>query len=709
MNEALDKDQKFIRKLTEITLANLRNENFGVSELALESGMSQYFLRRRLNAITNKTPNQFISEIRLRKALEMLQSEEINASEVAYKVGFSSPAYFNKCFHEFFGYPPGKVSKGSLEIREDIKSVQVTARQGKKKTVRLTFILVSSLFLAVSVILIYNYFNRVSEEDLEKSIAVLPFKNLSDSLTNQYFIDGLMEEVLTDLCRIHDLRVISRSSVEQFRQSNKSTPEIAKILGVNYIVEGSGQKYGNTFRLRVQLIRAKGKEAHLWARSYEQEIRETKDIFTVQSEIAQSVAAELKATITPFEKQMIEKIPTKNLTAYDFYRRGREEHWFDYFAKYNSMSRLYLKKAENLYNKALENDSAFALAYAGLAKVYWDKYYNESETYFTENYLDSVLILCNIALSYDDQLADAHTLKGKYYRNHNHPDEALSEFDKANNLNPNDWMACWEKGDLYFWQNDFIHSLGLFEKVISLYRGEELSFILQVIGKVLIFAGFPDKAYYYSKEALDLDGDSCRFYYDLSMSEFYDGNFNKSVKYGEKASSLDSIVPDSYGMSLIMSYIILGKNKESLKYLNKCFESCKVMGRSDYLFTWIAGYIYLANGDKIKADYYLEESLKESYKQLDLGREYTLLPYAYYDLASIYAFRGERDKAFENLRIFSQKNCDDHEWSVFLNYDPLLNSIRNEPEFQKIVRDVDAKYQANHERVRKWLEEKGEL
>ena len=109
MAENLSRDQILIRKLTEIILANLENENFGVKELANESGMSQYRLNRRIHSISNKTINQFISETRLRKALEMLQNEELTAAEVSYRVGFSSPAYFTKCFHEFFGYPPGKV------------------------------------------------------------------------------------------------------------------------------------------------------------------------------------------------------------------------------------------------------------------------------------------------------------------------------------------------------------------------------------------------------------------------------------------------------------------------------------------------------------------------------------------------------------------------------------------------------------------------
>ena len=125
MIEHSAKDQLFISNLTEIILANLKNENFGINELASESHISKYSLRRRLNALTNKTVSQFIRETRLRKALEMLRNEEVNVTEVSYKVGFSSPAYFNTCFHELFGYPPGKVTKGGSNHTEEINPVRV--------------------------------------------------------------------------------------------------------------------------------------------------------------------------------------------------------------------------------------------------------------------------------------------------------------------------------------------------------------------------------------------------------------------------------------------------------------------------------------------------------------------------------------------------------------------------------------------------------
>ena len=166
--------------------------------------------------------------------------------------------------------------------------------------------------------------------------------------------------------------------------------EIAEELGVNYILEGSGQKYGNSFSLVVQLIKAKGKETHMWAKPYEKEIKEVNDYIRIMSEIAQTIAEELKAVLSPEEKQLIEKIPTASLTADDFYQRGREKLTI---YEVDSRNKAALQNAEDSFHKALKYDSTFAQAYTGLASVYWSKHYwNE---YFSENFLDSILIFTN--------------------------------------------------------------------------------------------------------------------------------------------------------------------------------------------------------------------------------------------------------------------------------------------------------------------------
>ncbi len=194
----------------------------------------------------------------------------------------------------------------------------------------------------------------------EKSIAVLPFKNDSHDEENTYFINGILEEILTNLQFINELRVLSRTSAEQYRNQAKSIPEIARELGVNYIVERSGQKYGNHFRLRVQLIKAP-KESHIWAKSYQEEIKEVKDIFNIQSQIAEAIAGELNAAISPKEKERIEKVPRQVMEAYDAYIPGRH-NW----RKFTPGD---LEIALEYFNMAVEKDNNFALAYLGIHDV----------------------------------------------------------------------------------------------------------------------------------------------------------------------------------------------------------------------------------------------------------------------------------------------------------------------------------------------------
>ena len=710
MTDHLSTHQVFTRKLTDIIIANLRNENFGVKQLIHESGLSRYCITRNLHAITHKTISQFIRETRLLMALEMLKDDEVTAAEIAYKVGFSSPTYFNKCFHEYFGYPPGRVKKGDCENKEEFNYLNVTTEQGKKITSSRTLFITTAgiMFLAAIIYLGYNDFLITLPANTGgplknpiKSIAVLPFNNLSDSTTTQGFIDGVMEEILTNLSRVHDLRVISRTSVEQFRESIESATEIGKKLDVEYIVEGSGQKYGNAFRLRVQLIEA-SKDNHIWAESYEQDIQETKDIFRIQSQIAQSIAAELKARITPEEKQLIEKIPTANLMAYDFYKRGEEE-----IRKYisDNSNKQTLKRAEEMYNKALELDSTYAKAYIGLAYVYLNKHGFDS--YYTENYLDSVFILADRALSYDDHLAEAFLLRGNYYLHMGKTDKAINEYDKALNYNPNYWEVYWNKGWMVYLMDyknmDFVKAMECLHKSISINRGTDLPDYLRNLGEAYgYFIGFSDKSEYYYQEALKLDGDTTKYYLSSAEGEHVSRNYKKAIELYKKCYLQDSDNVDIIS-KLAYDYCMIGQFNESLKYTKKYEKRLEAYPPLFYSGSKQIGYVYWLNGNKTVAEQWFNKQKRISEESIKMGRFYSTE--AAYDLAALYAFRGEKDKAYENLKIVAEIHVCPWWLLGVIKDDPLLNSIRNEPEFQEILYELEAKYNAEHERVRKWLDE----
>jgi TolB-like protein/Tfp pilus assembly protein PilF len=314
-----------------------------------------------------------------------------------------------------------------------------TGKLSQKPNRRMILLLSGILLVVAAFIIILFVTGRIGgnkrTKEIEKSIAVLPFINDSPNDSTTYFINGIMEEILNNLQTIKDLRVISRSSVEQFRNSNIPTsPEIAKKLNVNYIVEGSGQKYGNTFRLRVQLIEART-DRHLWAKSYEQPIQETNAIFNIQSRIAKSIATELKAVITPVEKQIIEEIPTGDLEAYDNYLLGL--HY------YNKDTEADILQAIEYFKKAVAQDPEFALAYTRIASAYTSLIW---ENWLPEDIYPKAREAAMKALEINDQLSEAHVALAsvKLYYDWDLKD-AEKEFNKAISLNPNNSGAY----DLY--------------------------------------------------------------------------------------------------------------------------------------------------------------------------------------------------------------------------------------------------------------------
>jgi serine/threonine-protein kinase len=202
----------------------------------------------------------------------------------------------------------------------------------------------------------------------EKSVAVLPFDNLSDEKQNAYFAAGVQDEIISDLARIADLKVISRASANLYRSGNpRNSREIGQQLGVAHLLEGSVQRIGNRVRVNAQLIDTRS-DAHSWAQTYD---RDVSDFFAIQSEIAQAIAGQLYAKISPAEKRAIERPPTANLNAFDLYSRAKNL----LLASYSSNSKANLLQAADLLNQALARDPAFFQAYCQLAFVHDDIYF----------------------------------------------------------------------------------------------------------------------------------------------------------------------------------------------------------------------------------------------------------------------------------------------------------------------------------------------
>jgi TolB-like protein/Tfp pilus assembly protein PilF len=264
-----------------------------------------------------------------------------------------------------------------------------------------------------------------------KSIAVLPFENLSRDPDNAYFVDGTQDEILTRLAKISALKVISRTSTTRYTSHPNNLREIARELGVANILEGSVQRAEGAVRVNVQLIEAET-DSHLWAETYDRDI---KNIFSVESEIAQNVADALRAKLLPAETARVANVPTKNPEAYDFFLKA------EYFANqiYSATAKDPAETARNaagLYEKAVGADPNFALAYARLAylkaRIYW---YNTDPS---PQAIDAARKAAESALALQPELAEAHLSMGYvHYWGRRDYDAALAEFDKARKALPN--------------------------------------------------------------------------------------------------------------------------------------------------------------------------------------------------------------------------------------------------------------------------------
>ncbi len=245
--------------------------------------------------------------------------------------------------------------------------------------------------------------SALSESSLpgSKSIAVLPFDNLSPDPENEYFSYGITEDIITQLSKIPDLSVTSRTSSMRYQDSEKSIREIAQELQVASILEGSVRRVGNQVRITAQLIDSKTDE-HLWAETYD---REFEDIFAIQSDVAKQIASSLKLELSPEDRERIERKPTENLTAYDYYLKGRE-HYYSYNREEN-------EQAIEFFNEALDVDPDYARAHGGLADAYAQRWLWYG---FGEEWLDSAIEESSKAVALDPDLAETYQAEGLVQR-----------------------------------------------------------------------------------------------------------------------------------------------------------------------------------------------------------------------------------------------------------------------------------------------------
>ncbi len=423
------------------------------------------------------------------------------------------------------------------------------------------------------------------------SIAVLPFTNMSPEPENEYFSDGLTEEIIAHLAKIRALKVISRTSVMRYKQTAKSLKQIATELGVRHILEGSVRKQGNHLRITAQLVDAL-EDAHLWAETYRGTVE---DVFDIQEKVAGEIAEALKLKLSPQEQRNLEKRQTENTEAYQLYLKGRY-YW-------NKRTEEGLKKGIEFFEQAIEKDPTYALAYTGLADSY--NVLTAFGLVAPADAIPRIRAAASRALEIDEALAEAHISRAWWAACFDREWETSErEFKLGIELNPN-----YATG--HHWYSLFLTCMGRFDEAVTVIkRALKLDpFSLIINTNVGWWVNYFDRRYDQAidqlQRTLDLDANFIMAHYGLALAYNESGKYSEAILECEKAQRLSGgwlemtaalgysqalagnrkeaekilgelkeVLPPRYvsSYSIALIYFVLGKREQALDWLEKGYE-----------------------------------------------------------------------------------------------------------------------------------------
>jgi len=560
----------------------------------------------------------------------------------------------------------------------------------------------------------YFLLPRASARKIDKSIAVLPFQNLSDEKENAYFADGIQDDILTNLSKIGDLKVISRMSVMSYRgEGTRNAREIGKALGVATLLEGSVRRVGNRVRVNVQLIDASNDE-HVWAEDYD---RDLTDVFAIQTDLAQKIASALQAKLSPNEKARLDHRPTQNSDAYLLFVQAHD------YANRAEMFHDTSLKAEPLFEQAIKLDPNFAAAFAGLSMV-------ESWVYHSFDPVPSrrekARLNAEEALRLQADLPEAHLALGfSYYYGDRDYERALAEFDIARRGLPNESQAYLAIGSIQRRQGKWAESNANLEKAAEL-DPKNINVLIN-----LCFSYIAQRKFETADKFLDRAiAASPQSFQPRALKGFMAVPWKGDLGAAEKVFSSTAPEADPNGlMTWARAWILMLERKfpEALQVLERF--------RGETMFTsttapspkaFLEGMIHLLQGDKTKAQAEFEQARLISEKLLreapedsarhgqhglilaGLGQKEEAIaegkravellpesqdaldgPQATANLAQIYAWTGEFDEAFRLL---------DHLFAVpsnltvpMLKLDPAWDPLRQDPRFQALIDNYSPK------------------
>jgi TolB-like protein/Flp pilus assembly protein TadD len=514
-------DEKFIQELRQIVLANLGNDQFSVESLARIKGISRSQLYRKLKQCEGLSVSQFIRETRLKEAMKLLKKDVANVSEIAYRVGFNSTSYFNTCFHEYFGYPPGEIKKRSKYLEDTVASIRV---HGTRK--------------------------EPAGLNKMKSMAILPLEHLSANADLGYLTVGIHDALIGELGALNDLRVISRTSTLKYASSSLKIQEIARELDVDFIVEGSVFISNDDLRLQLQLIQAFPQEQHLWAQVYYQQVS---NILSLQSKAIRDIAETIQIHLTVEQQQRLSKSKKVDPETHKAYLRGI------YYL--NKSTPEDFQKGLEYFQQAIDRDPADPYAYAGLAEGYITLGHGPDPV---STHWMKAKALAQRAVELDPTMAKAHAVLAMvrlYFEGD--WDGADLAFKRANSINPNIAFSRFHQSwfHVLFGRKDKALEEGKLAKQL-----DPLTPIITAdLGSVYYFFGDYDKAIVEIEQALELDKNFGHSWYLFGQVYLEQGLFNKAIEAHQKAVKINQI----WKFALANSYVRAGQKSQGLAILSE--------------------------------------------------------------------------------------------------------------------------------------------
>jgi TolB-like protein len=605
------------------------------------------------------------------------------------------------------------ISKAKAEELHPDRKEPIDSKEGINKPKRRLILLFSGLLLVCVIMFVILFvFNiiggRMQTEDLEKSVAVLPFVNLSNDPEQEYFSDGMVDEILDHLFKVGELKVISRTSSMRYKNTDLSLKEIAHELGVSSILEGSVRKIGNNVRITAQLIDVKT-DTHLWSETYD---RNLSDVFSIQSEVAQNVARALKATLTSKGIDLIQNAPlTTNQLAYDFYLRGKD---------YQSKLENYL--ALDMYSKAIQEDSLFTAAYAKRAIVhlyiYWEKYQGfqghdlkamedisrglqvnsesseikvaEAVAYYQldRNYERSLKILAELK-RIAPNMADLYAYTGYNLRRQGKLEESISELKKGIQLDPFNALYLDNLLETFQLLHQYNNQIEYSKQGLSLVPDYK-NFYRQIFSAYLDKTG--DLKVALKESGLNEEDIGYGIYYvSLPKEEinkyggyYYTRQYDKLVEFINKEISIQTDQMTYHSKTYEMALIYYLNSNKSLSKIYADSAITHLNGKinenpNDERFYATLGKCYAFSGN-------FKEAIACGQKAVDLKP----VKLDYYqgiakeqELMEIYIFTGNYDLALDKIEYLLSVPS----WlsSGKLIIDPIFDNLRSLPRFQKII------------------------